>query len=780
MKIKEFSIIRYGPLPFTSVGQLYNFNLFWGKNEEGKTLTIDALVKLLLGKNNKEFEHIDRVNENPEGYVIIEDELGKEIKLPEKGNLTKVADLTPLECCNIFIARNSNLSIARDVVQENKFYTDVTDRLTGLRTGEIIKIKENLRDIGKVTVTGIFRDIKDEKLATRIGNAKSLTEKINNLSEDIKNERFDELEEKTAQLKEEIGVIEQKLKELDDARKREKYEKGRDALDNLKNSLKELKTLEIYNEKDERLWRDCERDIIACKEESNKTVAFLQENKIEFKKVSEKLIEVERDFQLLEEKKKTLDEGIRAQLKTYEDKKVELAKQQGKNKFFTLAMVLSAFLAGISLLGIIYKPSILFYILSALFLVLFAIAGIFKLQLVRNKSLLKGLLERNKLALYKLGMSAGSIEEIFFNIRKFDQEYDSKFDELQETKRKEKNLEEKIEELQNKKITEIQNKVRKLEEQIEVIKRKSSQDLLDEYSKKLRLKQQLERLIGEQRGILRSHSGEKGKNLEENVFYWDAEIANLAEYKHKAINIKYNESVKSELEEEKQKLKETLLKISESLKFIQKEMEEVERKANEILQLEGEYIYCETSVDMNAVKNKIQEFISENQRKKDNVMDAIQIFEIIEAEEKEKVSELFGKESPVSQYFNEITEGLYAEVSFSNEAGKTGRIEVKRRDGILLDAEQLSGGAYDQLYFSIRLALGEKLLKGKKGFFIMDDPFIKSDPNRLQKLIDMLKKITEAGWQVMYFSAKGETKEILKEDIASGIINYVALPGISA
>jgi uncharacterized protein YhaN len=107
-----------------------------------------------------------------------------------------------------------------------------------------------------------------------------------------------------------------------------------------------------------------------------------------------------------------------------------------------------------------------------------------------------------------------------------------------------------------------------------------------------------------------------------------------------------------------------------------------------------------------------------------------------------------------------------------------GKIKVKRKDGAILEAEKLSGGTYDQLYFSIRLALGEKLLKGKKGFFIMDDPFIKADPSRLKRQIDTLKKISESGWQVMYFSAKGEIKETLKAEMSRGIINCVELPGI--
>jgi uncharacterized protein YhaN len=190
---------------------------------------------------------------------------------------------------------------------------------------------------------------------------------------------------------------------------------------------------------------------------------------------------------------------------------------------------------------------------------------------------------------------------------------------------------------------------------------------------------------------------------------------------------------------------------------------------NEILQLEVEYLYCKTSVDLEVIRDKLQRFIDENENNKDNVLEVMKIFEKIEAEEKEKVSELFGKESLISKYFNEITEGLYEEVTFNQEIGK---IEVKRKDGVILEAEKLSGGAYDQLYFSVRLALGGKLLKGKKGFFIMDDPFIKADPERLQRQIETLKKISKLGWQVIYFSAKSEIKDALKGD---DTINYVEL-----
>ena len=369
------------------------------------------------------------------------------------------------------------------------------------------------------------------------------------------------------------------------------------------------------------------------------------------------------------------------------------------------------------------------------------------------------------------------MEKILFNIQRFDEGYHRKFEELQDIRRKRENLEEKIENLQSKKIPEIENKLKSLEEKIEEIKRKSKEESLEEYTEKLKLKQKLERLLGEQRSILKSHLGEKGKSLEENISYWSEEIEKLEIYEDKAKNVKYSETAVVDLGKKKAELEEKLKDINEIMKAIRKDLDDIERKVNEILRLEEEYLHCKTLVDLEAVKDELQKFVDECENNRSNVLEVIRIFEEIEAEEKEKVSELFGRGSSTSKYFGEITDGLYEEVVFNREEE---RIKVRRKDNMMLEAEKLSGGAYDQLYFSIRLALGERLLENKKGFFIMDDPFIKADPDRLQRQIETLKRITELGWQVMYFSAKGEIKEALREDIDCGNINYVELPGILA
>lgn len=772
MKIKEFSIIRYGPLSKMAQISLGNFNLFFGRNEEGKTLTIDALVKMLLRKNIRDFVHINRVEENPVGYVIMENEGKEEIKLPEKGDLTKLADLTSSECRNIFIIRNSDLSISG----ESEFYTNVTDRLTGLRTRQILSIKKKLRELGKLTRADSTASLSDKKefgkIKSRLDRAAILIEEIDTSEDEVKEEGFDRLEEDSVRVKEEKAQVGEKIEKFEEAGKREKYEKGKEALKALEKAFRKSKDLEVYNQKDSQFWRDNERDIKAGEKEKRHLLVELNEKERRFQKASEDLKQKEQEFHIFKERKKELDNEVKPEMKNYQTKKGELLLKEAKNKFLTFLVAFSSTLLGISLLGIIIRPGLLFYLLAILFSISLVVSSIFKLQLKKERGLLVQFFERIKLSLSRFALGADDIEGVLFHIQKFEEQYSKKAGELDEARGEKKLLESEIEKLREERIAGIENRIKGVRRKIEDVKFKAREESLTKYSQKLRLKLKLEKLAKEQESFLKALLGEKGESLEENISHWDEELKELEEYKDKARHVKYNEKSITELKEKGKLLEEELEKIESTMEHFQKELAGIERRVNEILggEIEEDYLYCKTSIDLEAIENKLQEFVDENETNKDNVLEVMRIFEEIEREEKEKVSELFGEESPVSQYFKEITDGLYRKVVFEQERG---RIEVERKDGLILDAEKLSGGAYDQLYLSIRLALGEKLLKGKKGFFIMDDPFIKASPDRLKRQMKVLKRISSLGWQILYFSAKGEVKEALQKDIDSRMVNYI-------
>ena len=53
----------------------------------------------------------------------------------------------------------------------------------------------------------------------------------------------------------------------------------------------------------------------------------------------------------------------------------------------------------------------------------------------------------------------------------------------------------------------------------------------------------------------------------------------------------------------------------------------------------------------------------------------------------------------------------------------------------------------------------------EKGFFLLDDPFLKADEDRLLKGVRMLKNFSQAGWQVIYFTAKKEILEAFGREV---------------
>jgi cell division protein FtsB len=186
--------------------------------------------------------------------------------------------------------------------------------------------------------------------------------------------------------------------------------------------------------------------------------------------------------------------------------------------------IISAILFGISLLGIIFNPSILFYVLTVIFAILAIVSGAFWYQFVRNKAWLEGVFKRNKLTLSKFGLDAKTMEGVLANIQNFNEEYSRRDEELETLRANKKVWEEKINTLADKRIPELEKKIRGAEDKIDGIKGKSKEETLTGYSKKLKQKQSHDSIIEKQESILENLFGEGNKN------HWEDEITSLEEY----------------------------------------------------------------------------------------------------------------------------------------------------------------------------------------------------------------------------------------------------------
>ena len=77
--------------------------------------------------------------------------------------------------------------------------------------------------------------------------------------------------------------------------------------------------------------------------------------------------------------------------------------------------------------------------------------------------------------------------------------------------------------------------------------------------------------------------------------------------------------------------------------------------------------------------------------------------------------------------------------------------------------ENLSTGALNQFYFSLRVALAQRILT-RPGIFILDDAFIHFDREKRKRSFELLKTLTDKGWQFVYTGvADGELPRLYKE-----------------
>jgi predicted nucleic acid-binding Zn-ribbon protein len=148
MNLSKAWIQRYGPLQ-VDLEFDDDVHLIHGPNESGKTLLVEAILKFLAGSSAVPDA---RIEEDPEGYVILDDG-GEEQKLDSDQTLVEYYqeaynyEITPAELRNIFVIRDADLRIDA----EDTFYERVTDRITGIRTQDIRRVKDELRDEGRLT-----------------------------------------------------------------------------------------------------------------------------------------------------------------------------------------------------------------------------------------------------------------------------------------------------------------------------------------------------------------------------------------------------------------------------------------------------------------------------------------------------------------------------------------------------------------------------------------------------------------------------------------------------
>lgn len=773
MRIKSVKVDRYGPLSGFSVRFSSNFVLVYGSNEEGKTLLLDSIIKLLykkeLGRQIKNFGNIQRVTEVPDGYVVLEHS-GRDIKLESKDTLTQYMAISPADFRNIFVVRDSDLSL----VSEGEYYGQVSEQLAGLRTSEISAIRKMIQIRGRLTNPTSRSELSDSAgtghIGTKIKSATRFMREIGEAMPLYQNSNFDGLERELVEMKERQVQVEQEIQAMREAEVRERFEKAYGYLREYKSTLSSLEELEEINENEWEKWREIEL-------ERKQHEGELKEARAQHARHRQRLEVVNKDHPKararvdeLAQRRARFDHVLSPKVQSY-DEFVRL--QSGRKAFERLwkwGTGVSVLLLILSVTGALLRPGMFFYAAagaSALLGLMFS-AQLFRI--LKSKAHVNSALEDLISSAKKFDVPVDITDGSFIAGNPLEKEQEEAAQALRECEIARRALASNMFSV-SQAITKHANRVTELDDGVATLKAQSGIASRSDYRQALRSrqeqanrKQSLEALLAETVCPM---------DKKRAVQHWETEIRrHLAERGKSLSGISWDPVRLDEHEEEIRELKVKIDEQSRAYGLGRTQLRDLEMGVTQSGILKGESFACRTVKDLQNLSDSLGKFIQGVEKDVENARTAIRIFEEIEAEEKARVVELFGPTQQVSSFFKQMTGGRYVEVIFDVEAGT---IVVRLDDGTTIPAEYLSGGTFDQLYLSVRLSMGGSILRDEKGFFLLDDAFIKSDFGRLKNQVETLRAVTLMGWQVIYFSSKKEILEVLEEDIRAGRVQLVRI-----
>lgn len=761
MKIKEIRVNRYGPLADVVLEDPGPLTLIHGRNESGKTLLLDAMLRFGLSRvrDRNLFAGLDRVEHDPDGYLDILYQ-GEVLRLPDDGSLPGLLDLHAEDLRNVLVVRASDLQVPEGT--EAEYYASLTDRLMGIHREALLSIREELQELGQLTnptSSAILSNTQeDDKLRDRVGEASELVDQIETLLSAGEDELPADLEEILVAREESRQEAEDRLALLRQARKREEYLAGRDALENLKTVRRELSALPEITRAQVESWRDWSRELSQAAEDRMEQEEALADLEADLKAIQGKHDENQRCLEELQRKAGAVDE-----LKDRADKQSRRRKTrrslEGVRSFLIWGLVGLVVLFGTTLAGIILRPGeMLFDILSWVLAALIGLDLTGLLIVLYQNGRTAGGWEALQLQAASHGYRAEDFPDLLQSLERVQSELKDLEKAAEKTRSKRDKTEARLEGRQER-LEKLNQQIARAEEAVQALKEDTGLDGLESARQVLVRREELVEQQNQLGTRLEERYNREDLPLEERPAAWEAAVAGLQEFEGAAPGVEADPAEEEKLAGRIEALTGQIQSLQEDLGTFRKQAGRLASEANRILKT-SETLPGETSEDLHVLQDRLKEFIDQVEERKETALTAIRLFEQIERAEEKKVRDLFGESDLTSRFFREITGGAYAGVEYDPDAGE---LWVSRPSGETFRADQLSTGAFDQLYFATRLSLAYQLFGGEPGFLLLDDPFLASDRVRLNHQLEMLVEQARKGWQILYFSAKHEIAQGLRK-----------------
>lgn len=763
MHLHEATVDRYGPLAGCSPTCGEGLTVISGPNESGKTLFLEAVVQLLDPAVADVLDPPLRVDQRPTGRVVLEHD-GERYGLPGEMSIGDLAGITPSTLRTVFVVRDTDLAMPDD----EGYYTRLIEHLGDIHTSEIDELVEELLAMGRLTKKrmNLSTQYDDAKETTR--GARTLVDEIEAYLERIESEGLDELHGERLRVERELRDTEDELRHQRHARAVFEHDRLDTQLETYREANERLDALEVFTPDALESLRETRRAI----ERHERRLEELDERETrlrgELTAAEERRDELERAVQRHETRAGDVD-AARDALARYR-RRMERAPRAERE----LGLAKRAVLGGIVGAGLVggagaFTGSIAALGVAAVLLILTLVAGgVF----YRANATLSGV-EADEATAVAVAQDAGlevdGVDEVPPAIESFESRLDGRKNERAQVAASIEHLEDDLADTARE-LTDVREHLEDAERSLRETLETAGVEDIDAFQTRVERRSELERECDLTARSLQDAFGEPdADDWSARAVTWEDRLDQLvADVDTETVDPElFDEDRLADLETTVEDLRRRREQLDERLSRYDDRLDELDRAARELTA--SPFLDRTLGLDsrspegLEQLRDDLETLLETIERDAEHSRRAIEVLEEVRADETQKLTTLFDPEGPASQTFERITHGRYTEVAYD---ATDHRLVATRADGRELPASRLSQGTRDQLYFASRVSLATQLLGGEPGFFLLDDPLVTADPDRLEAGFETLLELADEGWQVLYLTAKEEVYRDMVEELA--------------
>lgn len=762
MYLRSADVDRYGPLFDYRPPIGDGITVISGPNEAGKSLYLEAVLRLLDPAVEDVMHPSPRVRETPTGRVVVEHN-GSVIECTGDAAICEQANFDPRHLQSIFVVQDTDLALPR----EQEYYTSLVETLGDIHTTEIERITDSLKDRGRLTDTrlNIASSQSADNARTVHEEAETLAGQIRSYVEEVEAEGLDELAARRLDVQRAITATRTELDEQAEAKTVAEYEHLSTQLETYRSASETLSDLEAVDRDSLETLRERHNSLEHDRDELVDVEEQIKDRRSEIETLEQHLDEL-RDRQAELDNREPGVDTTRQRLQTYRDQR---ATSRGTDRWRTMsrwAMVAGLVGAGLAGAAGAISGSLGALGLGALLLLVGITGGVLSVRATQQEAAVETARKAVLEAARDAGFDVASIEDVAPAIEAYDQEVETVERKRVRTDQALTTAREELEDLEAKRETlerEIDGHVEHRDEMLAAVDVGSIEAYEDLVERKEEAIQERETA----KQSLIDRFGEPGDRPPmEKADSWAADLEEMiADIDLEEVEgDTFDEEAYDELQADIETLEAELRTVTEALEEHDDTLDEFDERARGLrsgpfvgrsLQLPARSV-----TGLEALADDLEAVVTAIERDADLSRKAIDLFETIERREEQKMTDLFDPAGPASETFERLTDGRYTEVAYDADEHA---IVVERADGRTFGPETLSQGTTDQLYFASRVSLAQQLLGEDTGFLILDDPFLAADYDRLHRGFQTLLELAESGWQILYLTAKREVAESMVE-----------------